>query len=1634
MIPATAGEWVDRTMSVSALDDGKKQTARSRLKSLFRFIRDLHVARNPITTEVSSHPWMCWWRDLPAHESVTLGQESEDDDYLLRIRRPARTNPPPPPESLRSWLQPGWDDPESEPAHRAKEWPDASGPGSTLPASFTDEPSRVAAWHAWLARWRAWAEKERPARKALQLFGQFYDLYGRLEREGEQFELLLGDGILRAANDGQSVEHPVLNLRVELEFEPSVPMFLVRDSGKSPDLVGSVIQRLPEAESQALETLRTELEAGQFHPLGAEDTSGFLKSLIHRVLPTKGEFLEDRQVARTKVGPVLYRDAVLFLRKKVPGIAEMASRIVDDLESRDDVASGLERIVGVDRNRGPSEPLEGARQAAMPQVDILLSKPANAEQVRIVEQLERNGCVLVQGPPGTGKSHTIGNLIGHLLAQGKSVLVTAHTIKSLRVLRSLVEKEIQSLCLSVLDTDLASRSALEESVAEIVRRLGEDTDGSSNLRIAEQLAKQRGGIKRQLQAAETELREARADEHRQIVVGGAGVAPAEAAREVKAAKGSWEWLPPGLKAGAALPLSAAEVDELYRSNILVSASDEADLAGPLPPPDLLVLPEELARHLRHLRDLQAADRSFGRANWDLPSEPSVEELDGLLLQLTQLATGVIDLPPWQRSIAAVGTGGQGARAVWASLIRQIEEFGNVAETTAELRLSHGPVLAAGMSSREQCDVAAEVAEHLEQGGTLGFLTGLLHSSWQRLQKAASVRSGEPSTAAHFRALEAEARFRTLYGDLAARWKSQVTAIGGPPAEPLGPATHRVFSEFAAQIMRSLDWHANTWKPLEQQLLRLGFRVSEVVEARPPMGGPDGSAMRLAGAVIDVISPSVSALRADVALLEATRVLGGFVERGATWSRGPLGQQLLRALVARDASAYAAGYARREELERKAAALLRRKELLGRVAVVAPEWAAAIEARAGAHGGESVPGSVVEAWKLRQWAEELDRRAKKDLDALQRRVRELRDEELKVTAALVERRAWASQIRKTDLTMKQALIGWEQTIKRIGKGTGKRAPKLRREAQRLMEQAVGSVPVWIMPLTRVAEQFDPRSSRFDVVIIDEASQSDVMALTALYLGREIVVVGDDEQVSPDAVGQDVESIEKLIDEHLRDVPNRQNFDGKLSVYDLAKSSFGGTLTLREHFRCVPEIIQFSNLLSYPGAKSLVPLRDPSRVTRRPFVVPYRVEAGSVRSKVNEAEAQTIAALIVSALAEPEYGLNESGRPISFGVISLVGEEQAYFIDNILRQRISPREYERRRVLCGNAAQFQGDERDVIFLSMVDVSDGGGPLALRQDDRFKKRFNVAVSRARDQLWVVYSLNPDTDLKAGDLRHRLICHALNPAAAVEELRRGECRVQSEFERLVLQDLAGRGYRVTSQFQVGRYSIDLAVECDGRRMAVECDGDRYHNLENLDDDMRRQALLERLGWRFVRIRGSAFFRDPEGTMGEVVARLKAAEIYPTASAPEEAPTSDLLQRVTTGAQEVLAAWREPEEEPDDPAEPPVVEEPNGRSVATARPSPDAPAKAAPEGAKRGAGDLGFVAAGWISDYESVVVLLRTKGSIANRDVQTLLGVAREDAMLHLRRLVREGRAVQVGSKRGTRYQLAGADRESDPIRGLIQ
>jgi very-short-patch-repair endonuclease len=140
----------------------------------------------------------------------------------------------------------------------------------------------------------------------------------------------------------------------------------------------------------------------------------------------------------------------------------------------------------------------------------------------------------------------------------------------------------------------------------------------------------------------------------------------------------------------------------------------------------------------------------------------------------------------------------------------------------------------------------------------------------------------------------------------------------------------------------------------------------------------------------------------------------------------------------------------------------------------------------------------------------------------------------------------------------------------------------------------------------------------------------------------------------------------------------------------------------------------------------------------------------------------------------------------------------------------------------------------------------------------------------MWVVHSVDQD-QFPEGDLRGALIRHCRDGGAATAPPANLVDACESQFERDVLHTIMARGYRkVSVQHNVGRYRIDIVVEGPHSRLAVECDGDRWHGPDVWHRDRARQQVLERASWTFERIRGSAFYRDPEAALEPLWQRLQ--------------------------------------------------------------------------------------------------------------------------------------------------------------------
>ncbi|RYG67599.1 hypothetical protein EON80_13290, partial [bacterium] len=904
---------------ISSLSSDLAEQARPRVAQIFRYLQALDQLRNPILRQVSEQRWHLSLSSLPEHESIALSSpqilsaddslEAEDSDFIssqgtnaeiegktivglrdglidtiLRVRRPELTNAPRLPPALEGWVQ-GWEDPYGSP-HQSASRSSSSGatpPVGSLLENFASNPSRGQAWATWLEEWNEWSQSERPARQAMQLYEKFYEWHSTLSREGERYELMLGDGVLNWRRPEGGINHPLLLRRLDLQFDLDKNEFLLQETDSPVEFYSALFRGLTDVPGPTIRALRDEAKMPGVEPLGGEATDLYLKRLASR-LSVRGEFCGTQRLKGEADHPRLVRESFIFVRNRTLGFSSALESVLAHIEEGGEISEALWGVVGVE---APPRVIDDSKLAGGSLLDanedesVLLSKAANVEQLAIARRLEEHGNVLVQGPPGTGKTHTISNLIGHLLAQGKTVLVTSHTTKALRVLRDQVVEPLRPLCVSVLDNDVEGRHQLEAAVNAIVERLASD----SALELVQQgqaLAKQRSQFIRDLQDARAALLEARGGEYREIVVQGDTLSPSEAARIVAQGCGVNDWLPGPVTPGIPCPLSLLDLNSLYATNSAISPTDEEEMFLPLPETGQLPSAEAFAAMVESEKQFQGQELSHGEGHWrpiDQTGAPSginaaLASLQSLQSQIQKAIKPLAEMQDWKLAAVAAGQAGGSEREIWNSLLSSIEAVRAKSVAARESILTHGPELAGAIDMETQESVLADICAHLQGGGNLGAVTLLLHRNWKPVMEATRVGGSKPTKKEHFEALLAMAQLARERKQLSARWDRQMAPLGAPAARELSSEIEVGAGQFVPLIQGCLDWYSTAWGPIEEEMKKLGLDWARVLEQSAPVMASHAELLRLREAVTNVLPALVTS---QVARLRHAQVQRAMVE-------------------------------------------------------------------------------------------------------------------------------------------------------------------------------------------------------------------------------------------------------------------------------------------------------------------------------------------------------------------------------------------------------------------------------------------------------------------------------------------------------------------------------------------------------------------------------------------------------------------------------------------------------------------------------------------------------------------------------------------------------------------------------------
>ena len=1443
---------------------------RSRTIRLLEYLQAVRSLREQPVRDIAEYQERRWWAgDVPAHRACAITKDGGEP--WLTVSKATIPAPPQISADVEPYLAVAVNDPQREPSLV----PD-------LDDQLRGEPGEAERFRFQLRRylderWTAWAAEAKTALAARTLYEDFYDLRLRLQREEALIELVWGHGVLSWKIDGSRVLHPMVTARAQLTFDATSG-----DLGVVPDaLIGNleidVLQGLGIKGFDLLVDIRDRFRTDPVGPFDPRQR-GLYEQLL-APLGLDGEVVDGDRPSAPAEAPVITATWGLFVRRRSTLYQRFFGSLREALAAEQiGVPAPLAAIVADEPSK--LSPHSGAENESWASVgeQLLMPLPSNAEQENVVRRLTQNRGVTVQGPPGTGKTHSIANLVSHLVGHGKTVLVTSQKEQALSVLRDKIPESIRDLSVAVLGSSARSLSQLDHSVQAIHGR-AVALDRSVARAEIDGLRSELDHAQREVGELRTRIWAASSRERDSYTIGTATFSPSTLGHWLTDTEEALGYLPDENDAGVACPLTMAEITELYRFASALEPADCAQARLVLPAPEQLPSGAELATMAADLRDMR--DR-LADTEGLLEDRRSLDELgsDGLASLIYAVEQGAARLKgleePWLESIRSELQGHAAFAATWRAQVKALDEGIEELAVWRGRLLGHQVTLPrSGLPPKEMLEQLETLRDRLASGKGV---SKAFHRHLHRLRHECRVDEEPPRSATDVELCIIEARSRRRSYELVNRWNDAVGRVRGPLLDHEAASPEFILHAHVGSVVEAFDWEDGGWAALRKRLVAAGVRMPE----KPSAVGLLATAEMLRVAALHFRErdltyrlDQVRKFVADGASDPRASVPWGVLVdafQGSSWERWTRAIDDIRRLRALSTD------------------VCRLDELTAQLSGCAPVWTARILQ---SRGDESVSGSAgdaLRAWEWRQAETWLDTIIRGDDPAtLQRRLEAKLRTVSKLTGRLASESAWLSVAERLTDAERQALTAWAQALKKVGKGTGKYASKWRAVAQQAMEKAQSAVPVWIMPAYRVVESFDPATIVFDVVIVDESSQCDVFSLAALGMARKAVVVGDDKQISPQAIGIDQGQVHELVTQHVSDLPHSELLDVTSSLYDIAKRTFPGVIMLREHFRCLPEIIEFSNQLSYNG--DILPLREQLSDPSWPSVVDIHIPDGYREGGIdtNGPEAEFIVAKIDELCKDTRY----DGK--TFGVISLLGLGQAALIEHLLIEQLGEQEMERRRIRCGNAYHFQGDERDIMFLSLVVAKNEGKSIGAMTKEADRQRMNVAGSRARDQMWCVRSVSPD-ELHQDDVRARFIRYCQNPQRVDEAMGELADRCDSEFERDVLRHLLARGYKVKVQHRVGRFRIDLVVESGLRRLAVELDGDAFHGPEQWHADRSRQSILERLGWTFHRIRGSAFYRDPDTALAGLWERLEDVGIRPGPEDPQQPMAPAAYSTIQTG------------------------------------------------------------------------------------------------------------------------------------------
>ena len=1169
-------------------------------------------------------------------------------------------------------------------------------------------------------QWIPWTEIEKKRRNTIKIYSELFTLKQQLEGSisDSPIELVWGIGMGTWKCIDKNICFPVLTQLVNISLNENNMSIEIRPNQAETRLEMDVYMSIDNLGVSDLEKAYNDFILKQTTSISPFDQISYEPILRLAVthLDSKGIYYpdhikaEDRQLPKSEDALKITNTWILFARPRnknlfIQDLEKFKSAFTKDnkvvlsdvVKSIVTEASDVHKDVKFSNFRGISSFYSSGSHDTKT-TDLFFPMPFNQEQVNIVQMLECHDGVVVQGPPGTGKTHTIANIISHYLANGKSVLVTSMKEPALSVLKEKLPESIRPLAISLLINEQEGMKQFEFTISKIAQEV-QSIDRNSLTAKIQQIEQYLDQLHAKLAFIDRSINEWAKNNIEPIHLDNELINPNDAANEIKQSEGQYEWLTDTIS------IKDENKSQFDNSDIIRLREIRRNLNADLvywnaKLPEINAFPES-TEILRIHRDLARQNKLKEQMEENnLP--PLADSLENIFIYADSLLKAFTEYEEIKKKIET-------SNKSWVPSIQQylkdkkstqiLHIFEKLSDEITEIVAKRNQFIEYPIYLPQEFEITEEVLQAIinKGNGKSAFgLTGFLNKSQLRKKiDQIKIVNKNPTSSKDWQYIYHYLFFLRRSKALILKWNSLAKDLTMPilSSDEINNSMKTANEELEiyhliikcnklelyiseTSITVCPHWpytieiidNADKMKEF-RNILECHLNCHQLSKAWSYKESLQNQLFECNGRVSEEINEFINKMIGDPSFSD--------VQLQTKWSE--LMQELRLILSKRN---YFADI----------------KEICKRISDSgAPNWANKLSTEPLTSSVDYLlPDNWMQAWRLRRLTNYLKSVSRydefKNLTSQRSEIEKLLS---KTYQEAVAKRTWLKLADNTTPDIKAALQAFQAAISKIGKGKGKRAIRYRRDAQVASDIAIKAIPCWIMSHYKVSESLPSEFGCFDLVIIDEASQSDLSALPTILRAKKLLVVGDDKQVSPEGIGLEEEKIKNLMTRFLANQVElfRQEMSPERSIYDLCKVVFADSqVMLREHFRCVAPIIEYSKREFYNH--ELIPLRLPKKSERLdPPLIDVLVEDGFRNNKENTAEAKFILEEI-KLICNDEKMANKT-----IGVVSLLGNDQARKIWEMLGNEIGPDQLTKHKIACGDARTFQGNERDIMFLSMV-----------------------------------------------------------------------------------------------------------------------------------------------------------------------------------------------------------------------------------------------------------------------------------------------------------------------------------------------